>query len=65
MKRKLKAVLRRGKRTASVKRDADKKFTSYDTSKTQTDTYQKVREERESPREMERFKKSKSSRPKV
>ena len=58
MKRNLKKVLAKKKRVYS-KRSADTKFTSYDTSQPETNTYQEVREEGESSSQLARVKKSK------
>ena len=57
MKRKLKSQLAKKKGTRATRKTSDTKFTSYNTSNPETDTYQEVREEGESSRQQIRQKK--------
>jgi len=60
MKRKLKAQLAKGKRSTAKRKTESQRFTSYDTSNPETDTYQEAREQGESSRQLLRRKKSKT-----
>lgn len=61
MKRKLKSKLKKAKANPSTgDHGIHQKFTSYDTSKPQTDTYQEVREKNESSHQLMRSKKAKN-----